>query len=81
MIQTIFDMSQTTLCEFFSTYELFPYHQNHMNINSLLESKNLKLIKNQDKIYFGQVERKKRNGNGVNISKDGRVYEGQFSNN
>jgi len=52
-----------------------------MNINSLLESQNLKLIKNQDKIYFGQVERKKRNGNGVNISKDGRVYEGQFSNN
>jgi hypothetical protein len=41
----------------------------------------LKLIKNQDKIYFGQVEKKKRHGNGVNISKDGKIYEGQFANN
>lgn len=69
-------MEQNALCEFFTGYDLFPYHKNSMTINQLLETQNLKLIKSQDKIYFGQVERKKRSGYGVNISKDGRVYEG-----
>jgi len=39
------------------------------------------LIKSDGKIYFGQIERKKRNGKGVNVYKEGKVYEGDFMNN
>jgi hypothetical protein len=52
-----------------------------INLKELLECSNLKLIKNQDKIYFGLVEKKKRHGIGVNVSRDGKIYEGEFSNN
>jgi hypothetical protein len=52
-----------------------------INLKELLECSNLKLIKNQDKIYFGLVEKKKRHGLGVNVSRDGKIYEGEFSNN
>lgn len=40
----------------------------------MLDASNLKLIKSDGKIYFGQVDRKKRHGYGINVYKDGKIY-------
>lgn len=58
---------------------MFP--QSPFKIKELLKSKNVKLVKNHDKIYFGQVENKKRSGKGIYISKEGKLYEGYFKDN
>lgn len=47
----------------------------------MLESTNLKLIKNANKIYFGQIERKKKSGKGICVYKEGKIYEGEFQEN
>ena len=47
----------------------------------MLKSAYLKLIKSDGKIYFGEIQRKKREGMGITVGRDGRVYEGQFSGN
>ncbi len=47
-----------------------------MGVEELLESARLKLIKSDNKIYFGEVERKEREGRGIYIQKDGKLYEG-----
>jgi hypothetical protein len=73
-------MSQEQLCHYFTNYQVFPYNST-IDVKQLLESVNLKLIKNQDKIYFGQVDKKKRIGKGINITKDGKLFEGEFANN
>jgi len=73
-------MQQEQLCEYFSFYQLFPYSDS-FNIEHLLNSSHLKLIKNQDKIYFGEVNNKKRDGMGINVLKDGKLYEGYFQGN
>lgn len=43
-------------------------------MKELLGCAELKLIKNEGKIYFGQVERKKRSGKGVNVTVEGKVF-------
>jgi hypothetical protein len=47
----------------------------------LLDSPNLKLVKADSKIYFGEVYRKNKQGLGIYLQKEGRVYEGEFMNN
>lgn len=47
-----------------------------MHLGDILDANNLKLIKSEGKIYFGQIDRKKRNGQGINVYKEGKVYEG-----
>lgn len=42
----------------------------------MLDSSRLKLIKSDNKIYFGEVDRKKREGKGIYLNKDGKLYEG-----
>jgi hypothetical protein len=72
-------MNQQELCDFFTSYRLFP--QELFVLNDLLNSNNLKLIKQDGKIYFGQVDRKKKSGIGICMFKEGKIYEGQFCDN
>lgn len=45
-----------------------------MIIDELLDSPRLKLIKSDNKIYFGEVDKKKREGRGIYVHKDGKLY-------
>ena len=47
----------------------------------LLDSNKLKLIKSDGKIYFGHIDKKRREGKGISVGRDGRIYEGEFYNN
>ena len=40
----------------------------------MIDSKYLKLLKANGKIFFGEVRNKKREGRGINISKEGKLY-------
>ena len=75
----IWAMNQEQLCKFFTSYKLFPHEL--FKLKHLLESTNLKLIKSNDKIYFGEVEKKKRNGKGIYVTRQGKLYEGYFKEN
>jgi hypothetical protein len=68
----IWQMDQQELCNYFLSYRLFP--SNNFTMDLLLDSNNLKLIKQDGKIYFGQLERKKRVGKGICIFKEGKIY-------
>lgn len=46
-------MNQQQLCDYFTSYRLFP--QEMFTLDQLLNSVNLKLIKHDGKIYFGQI--------------------------
>ena len=48
---TVWDMQQTQLCDYFTHYEPFP--DQGLAISQLLQSKCLKLVKKDGKIYFG----------------------------
>ena len=78
-MKEIWQMDQDQLCEYFTSYRLFP--QSLFSLRDLLNSNNLKLIKNDGKIYFGQVDRKRRSGMGICVYKEGKIYEGEFSDN
>ena len=67
-------MGQEELCKFFTSYKLFPH--DIFKLKKLLDSPTLKLIKSKDKIYFGQVDKKKRTGIGIYVSREGKLYEG-----
>ena len=73
-MKEIWLMDQEELVEYFTAYKLFP--QSLFTLQDLLDSKNLKLIKNDGKIFFGQVDRKKRSGNGICVYREGKIYEG-----
>ena len=60
-------------------YKLFPHQL--FNIKELLQTSNLKLLKIDGNIYFGQMEKKKKNGKGIYITKEGRLFEGYFYDN
>jgi len=47
-----------------------------MTIDELLDSNKLKLIKSDGKIYFGEVDRKRREGRGIYLQKEGKIFEG-----
>ena len=47
-------------------------------MKSLLDSKDLKLVKSNDRIFFGEVKIKKRTGKGIYLTKEGKLYEGYF---
>ena len=53
IIVDIWSMNQSELCEYFTNYELFP--QKVFSIEEILDATNLKLIKNDGKIFFGQI--------------------------
>ena len=46
-----------------------------------MDKKTLKLVKEEHRVYFGQVSNHKKNGMGVSIYEDGRMYEGQYLDN
>ena len=48
-------------------YKLFPHQL--FTVKELLKTTNLKLLKIDGNIYFGQMEKKKKNGKGIYISK------------
>jgi hypothetical protein len=58
-------MTQEELCEQLMNYKLFP--QNYLTLDKLIDSPKLKLIKSDGKIYFGEVNRRKRHGWGIYI--------------
>ena len=58
MMSDIWSLSQKDLCSFFTNYEPFP--MDNFDIEELLDSPNLKLIKGDGKVYFGQLSRQKR---------------------
>lgn len=72
IMREVWLMEQDQLCDYFTSYRLFP--QSLFTLQDLLDSKNLKLIKNDGKIFFGQVDRKKRSGKGVCVYKEGKIY-------
>lgn len=79
ILEDIWRMDQQELCNYFTSYRLFP--QELFTLNDLLNSTNLKLIKHDGKIYFGQIDRKKKSGKGICIYKEGKLYEGEFLDN
>jgi hypothetical protein len=72
--QAIWQLAQNDLCQYFTTYDPFP--QQSVSVEALLESPKLKLIKSDNKIYFGEVDRKRREGKGIYLQRDGKLYEG-----
>jgi hypothetical protein len=73
-IQSVWQYPQNELCDYFTAYAPFPQHG--ISTEALLDSPKLKLVKSDNKIYFGEVERKRREGRGVYLQRDGRLYEG-----
>lgn len=73
-LQSIWQFSQNQLCDYFTAYDPFPQHG--VSSEALLESPRLKLVKSDNKIYFGEVERKRREGRGVCVQREGKLYEG-----
>jgi ribosomal protein L13E len=67
-------MAQNDLCDYFTSYTTFP--QQAITTEALLDSPRLKLIKSDNKIYFGEVDRKRREGRGLYFQRDGKLYEG-----
>ena len=65
-------LDQQQLCDMLTNYALFP--QDYLDLDMLLDSPRLKLIKSEGKIYFGEVDRKQRHGWGIQIEKSGHVY-------
>lgn len=53
-----------------------PY--NTFTKQQLLDASDLKLVKNENRIYFGQISGKKKKGLGIMFSKEGKIYEGHF---
>ena len=56
-----------------------------ISTSQLFETEGTRIIKNQNKIYLGQVINKKKHGKGrffiilgIAVYRDGRIYEGQF---
>lgn len=49
--------------------------------SELIETKGVKLIKGEHRIYYGQVIKTKKEGKGISIYSDGRIYEGYHVNN
>jgi len=50
-------------------------------VEQLFGLEGCRLIRMENKIYFGQVANKQKNGKGLSVCKDGKVYLGDFSNN
>jgi hypothetical protein len=40
------------------------------------EKEKVRVIKTENKIYFGEIENKKKEGIGISIYRDGKFYEG-----
>ncbi len=72
--QGIWQLAQNELCDYFTSYPTFP--EQPLTTDALLDSPKLKLIKSDNKIYFGEVDRKRREGRGIYLQRDGKLYEG-----
>jgi len=71
---------------FFTNYQL--YDGLGLQMKDLLLSKSLKLVRNESRVYFGEIRDQKKHGvgkrkhyTGIAIYQDGKVYEGQFQHN
>lgn len=73
-MQSVWQLGQNDLCDYFTTYAAFP--ERGVAGETLLNSPRLKLIKGDNKIYFGEVDRKRREGRGIYLQKEGKLYEG-----
>ena len=72
-------MTQAELVDYFSNYQLLP--QPTFTLQDLLAHLDLKLVKNEGKIFFGLVKNRKRQGAGISVSREGKVYEGEYDKN
>jgi hypothetical protein len=43
--------------------------------------KDTKLVTSEQKIYIGQINNKQKNGVGLTVYKDGRIFEGEYNKN
>ena len=73
---TIWNMQQKQLCNFFTNYQAFP--QPDFHIGEIVSSNNLKLVKKEGRIFFGEAMQGRREGKGIQFDKDGKIYEGWF---
>lgn len=53
-----------------------PY--SNVNPEELYEMPRVKIIKTENKVYFGQIEHKKKHGKGIVLYRQGKLYEGDF---
>ncbi len=51
---------------------------NKFEIKDLRKLEKVKLIWAKEKIYFGQVEKKRKHGKGIIFYNSGKVFEGSF---
>ena len=72
-------LDQAKLCQYLTAYE--PFHDSPVDMGALLDSSHLKLIKNEGKVYFGEVNLRKKEGMGVYCHRGSKLYEGHFYNN
>lgn len=49
--------------------------------NELLGTQDSKLVKDEHRIYFGEIRRSKKSGKGISVYSDGRIYEGEHEDN
>lgn len=73
-MQAVWQLGQNDLCDYFTNYAPFPDHG--ISGETLLSSAKLKLIKGDNKIYFGEIDRKRREGRGIYLQREGKLYEG-----
>ena len=52
-----------------------------LSVKEMDNLKGCKLIKGEHRIYFGQIIKTKKEGKGISIYSDGRIYEGNHRNN
>jgi hypothetical protein len=50
-------------------------------IPEMIKSPYLKLVKDEHRVYFGEILEHRKHGRGISLYKDGRVFEGKFANN
>ncbi|CAD8125836.1 unnamed protein product [Paramecium sonneborni] len=67
--------------EFIEKFKNYKAHNKQFEYGNLVNMENSKLKIYKDSCYFGQIANGKRNGKGVLICNNGRIYEGNFENN
>lgn len=77
--QKIWNNPDTDLQDVFIKYPFCD--ELRLSSKELINLKGAKLIKSEHRIYYGQIVKTKKEGKGISIYLDGRVYEGGHSNN
>ena len=63
-IEDIWKLAEQDLEDYFNNYKPLPH--SNINVEELFEMPHVKIFRSDNKVYFGQIEHKKKHGKGRN---------------